>query len=87
MDEGQPPPDYSDVQMECLTPPGTDLPLTDGTNPPLPIGTVLTQPVSQDVNLSQERAQYEFSAVFVGANPRNIMEYSKGQPQPVIEVI
>ena len=76
-------PDYSDVQMECLTPPGTDLPL----NETIPIGTVLEQPKSQTIQMSLDRAQYEFSAIFVGANPRNIMQYSKDQSEPVFEVI
>lgn len=69
INEGVPGPDLSSVQIECLTQPGIDLPL----NGSIPIGTVLSQPISQIVDHEKNRSQYEVSAIFVGANPRNIL--------------
>jgi neutral ceramidase len=68
VDPGTPNDDPSEFQIECLTPPGIDLSYGD-----IQIGEVLEQPESHLIDENLEGAQYEFSATFVGANPRNIL--------------
>ena len=75
--QGQPNPDLSDLMVECLQLPGDDLPFESN-----PIGTVVKQPESLVIKTPIEHNQFEVEAVFVGGNPRNLVEYQDRQSEP-----
>ena len=79
-DPGTPPPDLSNEQIECLTRLGPDKAYEKFEGVTLPIGTVLYQPVSRShvkTDLS-DYWQYDYFAIFVGANPRNMLYRENG---------
>jgi len=73
---GEPNIDLSEEQIECLQLPGDDLPFNEKS-----IGTIINEDfgpaegILDNDDSSQQRLQYEFSTTFVGANPRNIIDY------------
>ena len=75
--KGQPNPDWSDLMVECLQLPGDDLAFESN-----PIGTVIKQPESLLIKTPIEHNQFEVEAIFVGGNPRNLVEYQASRSEP-----
>ena len=58
-------PSLLDEQVECLPPPGDDLPYGEN-----PVGTVLEQPESIQISDNDAYSQFVFETKIVGVHPR-----------------